>query len=259
MAGMAARRYDASMSKLLIVKTGSAPEPIARQHGDFEYWFLEGLGVSADQTLVVDVEAGESLPADRSGLAGVLVTGSPAMVSHREPWSERAAAWIAEAHQSALPMLGVCFGHQLIAHALGGRVGPNPAGRRMGTKRVQIRSGAKALFDELGPVTNLHVTHLEAVLELPEGTQILADTNGDPHHALHFGQQSWGVQFHPEFSAEIMASYIELRADLLRDEGQCPDSLMEELEPTPDGVRLLRRFADRLESLPRRAARSEAS
>jgi GMP synthase (glutamine-hydrolysing) len=236
------------MSRLLIIKTGSAPEAIADEHGDFEQWFLDGLGLQASEAMVIDVQAGQRLPDSLGGLAGVLVTGSPAMVSHREPWSERAASWIAQAHRAALPMLGVCYGHQLIAHALGGRVGPNPAGRRMGTKRVEIRADDKDLLAGLNPVSDLHVTHLEAVLRVPAASRVIGETEGDPHHALHFGQRSWGVQFHPEFTAGIMASYIHLRSDLLRAEGQCPDSLLSELKDTPDGFRLLRRFADRLES-----------
>jgi GMP synthase (glutamine-hydrolysing) len=144
-------------------------------------------------------------------------------------------------------MLGVCYGHQLIAHALGGTVGPNPAGRRMGTKTVRIRSDQEGVLAGLDVDSDLHVTHVEAVLKPPASARILADTPGDPHHALHFGQRSWGVQFHPEFTAPIMASYIRLRAEALLAEGQCPDTLLAELKDTPDGVRVLRGFAERLE------------
>lgn len=250
MADPGLKRYDADMSRLLIIKTGSAPEAVARQHGDFDQWFLDGFGLQGSQVTVINVQAGERLPGSLNGLAGALVTGSPAMVSHREDWSERAASWIAEAHQAALPMLGVCYGHQLIAHALGGQVGPNPAGRRMGTKQVRIRAADSALMEGLKPVADLHVTHLEAVLQPPLASRVTADTEGDPHHGLHFGQRSWGVQFHPEFTAGIMASYIHLRSDELRCEGQCPDVLLRELKDTPDGFRLLRRFVDALESEP---------
>jgi GMP synthase (glutamine-hydrolysing) len=235
------------MSKLLIVKTGSAPPEVAAEHGDFEHWFLTGLDLAAEDVRVVNVQAGETLPASTVGLAGILVTGSPAMVSHREDWSERAAAWLAEAHRAAVPMLGVCYGHQLIAHALGGFVGPNPAGRRMGTKSVRIRSNQDCPLAGLGDEMDLHVTHVEAVLTPPAGARVLADTLGDPNHALHFGQRSWGVQFHPEFTAGIMASYIRLRADELLDEGQCPDTLLGELKDTPAGIRVLLGFAERLE------------
>jgi len=236
------------MSKLLIIKTGSAPGHVAAVHGDFEEWFLVGLGLDASEVMVVDVQAGESLPESSKTLAGVLVTGSPAMVSHREDWSERAADWIAEAHRSALPMLGVCYGHQLIAHALGGHVGPNPAGRRMGTRTVEIQSDASDLLGELEPTVQVHATHVEAVLKLPPESRVIAETHGDPHHALHFGQRSWGVQFHPEFTVDIMASYIHLRASELLNEGQCPDTLLDGLEKTPHGYQLLRSFAKRLET-----------
>mgnify|MGYP001098145511 CR=1 FL=1 len=252
------RRYDAAMSKLLIIKTGSAPEPIAKAHGDFNEWFLVGLGLDSSQTMVVDVQSGQHLPAGMNDLAGVLVTGSPAMVSHREEWSERAAAWIASAHRAALPMLGVCYGHQLIAHALGGQVGPNPAGRRMGTKSVKIQTDSADLLAGLDPVTDLHVTHVEAVLQPPPSSRVLATTQGDPHHALYFGQCTWGVQFHPEFTVDIMASYIHLRADELRDESQSPEALLNELKDAPDGPRLLRDFAARLESCPAPLACSDS-
>ncbi len=259
MADPGLKRYDAGMSRLLIIKTGSAPEEVARLHGDFDQWFIEGLGLQASQATVIHVQAGERLPASLTGLAGALVTGSPAMVSHREDWSERAASWIADAHQAALPMLGVCYGHQLIAHALGGQVGPNPAGRRMGTKRVNNRSQHNDLMAGLEPTTDLHVTHLEAVLQPPPASRVTADTDGDPHHGLHFGQRSWGVQFHPEFTAGIMASYIHLRSDELRREGQCPDVLLRELKDTPDGFRLLRRFVDGLEPEPAKSGPSVAA
>jgi len=235
------------MSKLLIVKTGSAPPAVAAEHGDFEHWFLNGLDLTAEDVRVVDVQSGEDLPLRPAELAGVLVTGSPAMVSHREDWSERTAAWLVESHRASVPMLGVCYGHQLIAHALGGTVGPNPAGRRMGTKVVRIRSDPDGLLAGLEADSDLHVTHVEAVLKLPAGARIVADTHGDPHHALHFGQRSWGVQFHPEFSARIMASYIHLRATELLDEGHCPDTLLGELKDSPDGARVLRGFTERLE------------
>ncbi len=225
-----------------MIKTGSAPDPISRAHGDFENWFLEGLNLGPSDVQVVDVQAGQRLPDLADSLAGVLVTGSPAMVSHREDWSERTAGWLANAHYTGLPMLGVCYGHQLIAHALGGRVGPNPAGRRMGTHTIQFHRPTSDLFDALPKSTQLHATHVEAVLELPSQARVIGTTDGDPHHVLHFGQRSWGVQFHPEFTADIMASYIRLRADELRAEGQSPDELLAGLQETPAGFELLRAF-----------------
>ena len=90
---------------------------------------------------VVNVFEGAELPKP-TGLAGVVVTGSTAMVSHREPWSERTARRITAAVEAETPLLGICYGHQLLAQALGGRVGPNPLGREIGTVRVQLEESA---------------------------------------------------------------------------------------------------------------------
>lgn len=234
------------MPRLLIIQTGSAPDPIRQQHGDFDRWFINCLGRDRFDYQVIAVDRGQPLPPDASDLAGVLVTGSPAMVSHRLDWSEATAAWIARVHPSGLPMLGVCYGHQLIAHALGGQVGPNPAGRRMGTTPVEVLCSADPLLAGLDAQPNFHVTHMEAVLNPPPGARVTARAGGDPHHALHFGHQTWGVQFHPEFDEEIMACYIRLRADALRAEGIDPDRLLADIAPAPAGPVLLQRFADRM-------------
>lgn len=234
------------MPTMLIIQTGSAPDPIREQHGDFDRWFIDSLGPDRFDYQVIAVDRGQALPSELSDIAGVLVTGSPAMVSHRLDWSEATADWISRVHQAGLPLLGVCYGHQLIAHALGGRVGPNPAGRRMGTTPVEIVTGSDLLLSGLDSGSNFHVTHMEAVLELPPGAQVIARVQGDPHHALYFGQKSWGVQFHPEFDEKIMACYIRLRADALSAEGLDPERLLAEIAPAPSGPAVLQRFADQL-------------
>ena len=119
----------------LILETG---QPVAsmRRHGGFPHWIRTAAGLPRDAAVVVDVERGDALPS-RDGFAGVIVTGSGAMVTDRHDWSERTAAWLGEAAQAGLPLLGICYGHQLIAHALGGEVGWHPRGREMGTVEVE--------------------------------------------------------------------------------------------------------------------------
>jgi len=232
--------------EMLIVKTGRAV-PEARADGrDFEHWFAHGLGAGAFDYRVVRVDAGERLPeVDAIGeRSAVLVTGSPAMVSEREDWSERTANWLAAVHASRRPMLGVCYGHQLLAHALGGRVGPNPNGRRMGRVDATLTRPDDALLGRLGPSLSLHVSHLEAVLEPPPGACVIATAAHDPFHSLYFGGRSWGIQFHPEFDAAIMRAYLTARADLLSSEGRDVDALLADLDPEHDGPAVLARFAE---------------
>ena len=110
------------MKPMALIKTGGTIEQIKPHHGDFEDWFAEGMGVS--DLLQIDVFRQQPLPAAET-LAGIVITGSSSMVSAREDWSERTAQWLRQAVKKGIPTLGVCYGHQLLAHALGGRVGPN--------------------------------------------------------------------------------------------------------------------------------------
>ena len=121
---------------LLIVKTGTTLPHILEMRGDFDDWIAARLAWSAELQ-VVEVYESEASPRalpDPESVAGIVVTGSGAMVSHREPWSEATAAWLALAAQTDTPCLGICYGHQLLAHALGGSVGPTPGGREMSIK-----------------------------------------------------------------------------------------------------------------------------
>lgn len=225
----------------LIVKTGEA-EPEARAlGGDFEDWFVAGLGRDRFDYRVARVDRGDSLPAPET-LAGVLVTGSPAMVSHRADWSEATAEWLKEAFATGVPMLGVCYGHQLLAHALGGRVEPNPAGRRMGRVAVDVLDPEDPLLGRFAPAEGFHVSHVEVVLEPPEGARIIGTTPHDPHHALHFGGQAWGVQFHPEFGRAVMRAYIQARVEALRADGQDPALCLSSVVDDTAGPMLLARF-----------------
>jgi GMP synthase (glutamine-hydrolysing) len=232
------------MDSTLIVKTGTTLSSISTRRGDFEDWISASMGVDRASLTVASVFEGAELPRPEN-FTGVVITGSSAMVSHREPWSERTAAWLRDAVECETPLLGICYGHQLLAHALGGRVGPNPQGREIGTVQVQLEECAArdpllALFP--GSV-RVHVSHLESVLELPADAVRLGASDEDPNAAFSFGSTAWGVQFHPEFDADVMRGYIEERRGQLCVEGIDADERLGRVEECPDGTELLSRFA----------------
>ncbi|MET0936194.1 MAG: glutamine amidotransferase [Luteibacter sp.] len=232
------------MKPVLIVRTGRAPDVISARHGDFPRWFQLGLRLRSPQFRVVDVEQGDRLP-DVSECAGAVITGSASMVTERLPWSERTAGWIRDAMDIDLPMLGVCYGHQLMSHALGGRVDYLPGGREMGTVELQTSGehvGGDALGAPLPSRFHAHATHEQSVLELPPGAVSLARSARDPHHLVRYGRHAVSTQFHPEFSAEVMRAYIRRKHDVLQHEGHAPDELLAAVVPTPVATKLLRHF-----------------
>jgi GMP synthase (glutamine-hydrolysing) len=232
------------VSRVVVVKTGSTLPDIRARRGDFESWIAKGMGFAGDALHVIDVAAGTALP--RPDLpAGIVVTGSSAMVSAREPWSERTGAWLADAVGAGTPVLGICYGHQLLAHALGGRVARNPRGREIGTIALRLvpEAGRDALLGALPARTRAHTTHVESVIELPPRARRLAESDTDPNQAFAVGARAWGVQFHPEFDADVMRGYLEGRRDALVAEGLDPDRLLDEVAETPESAFLLRRFA----------------
>lgn len=232
------------MASLLILKTGSTYPTIRQTFGDFEDWFLRHLEGAADP-VVRDVTR-EGPPESVAGWQGVVITGSPAMVTEREPWSEQTAAWLREAVGQDVPVLGVCYGHQLLAHAFGGRVGFREQGRESGTFQVALNADGEQdpLLGQLPAEFPAHLTHAQSVLELPAEARLLAGSGGELHQAFRIGQHAWGVQFHPEFDERIMKGYLETQARDLEGEGQDPVALLASVMQTPQATSLLRRFAD---------------
>jgi len=230
------------MKPFLILETGD-PVPSLRRHGGFGHWIRVAAGLHGRQVRHVRVLDGES-PPDRRGFAGVLITGSGAMVTERADWSERTADWLRDAAHAGLPLFGICYGHQLIAHALGGTVDYNPRGREMGTVPLSLHPAAAQdpLMAGLPTTLDAHTTHLQTVLAPPPGAAVLARSERDDCQAFRWGESAWGVQFHPEFSTGMMRGYIRARAEALAREGTCHRRLAADVRPAPQARRVLRRF-----------------
>ncbi|MGO9310239.1 MAG: glutamine amidotransferase [Spirochaetia bacterium] len=236
---------DRAPHPILILKMGSTLPSLKSRKGDFEDWIIAGMGVGRRNVRAVDVSGGEQLPA-LNGHAGIVVTGSHAMVTDREDWSECAADWLRQAVNAGSPVLGICYGHQLLAHALGGEVGNNPKGREFGTVEVALEEAGRKddLLSCLPPRARVHVGHTQSVLRLPPGAVRLASNTWDPNQAAWFGPAAWGVQFHPEFDSEIVREYIRHYGNLLAAEGQDPEMSLRSVEEAGSGRTILRRFAE---------------
>jgi GMP synthase (glutamine-hydrolysing) len=230
------------MKPILIIKTGSTFSEISKDRGDFEDWIIAGMGLDRSRFLIVDVSQGEVLP-DYDEISGIAITGSHAMVTDHADWSESTAAWLIRAVEKEIPLLGICYGHQLLAYAFGGEVANNPNGIEFGTAEIVLTEAAikDPLFSILPSKASVQATHTQSVTKLPPGAKLLASTSLDPNHAFVIGDSAWGVQFHPEFNADIVKRYIR---KLPSGKNLNLEELAKNTFDTPIGDQFLKRFAE---------------
>lgn len=232
------------MKPCLIIKTGEKIPSLASTPGDYEQWIAAGMGLAADEVRVVAPYRGEPLPPPVE-VSGAVITGSGSMVTDGAPWVEASAAWLRSASAQRLPLLGICFGHQLLAYALGGEVDYNPAGVEVGSIELVLTAAARhdPLLGTLPGHFTAQLSHRQSVRRLPEGARLLARSAMEPHQAFAWGESAWGIQFHPEFDAAIIRHFIDYYREQLQQEGRAAEVLLATRRPTPESHALLARFA----------------
>lgn len=231
------------MTALYILAAGSKLPSLANKPGDFHNWIINGMQTHAMPVKVVNVRRGEQLP-DFKNVSGVVITGSSSMVTDHEPWSERTAQWLKGAAQYNIPILGICYGHQLLAYAMGGTVMDNPAGIEVGTVETVLSADSQddGLLKGLSSPLKVHASHRQIVSQLPLHSVRLASSSMDKNHAFRVGTSVWGLQFHPEFDAQITQHYVDYYRPALESNGVSADQLIRKCEDSAIGSLILQRF-----------------
>jgi len=197
------------MGYLYILKVGNTFETTKEKYGDFEDWIGRFYKTSHIKIKTIDILKGERFPSFLSA-KGFIITGSHSMVSDEEPWSVKLEKYIQKIAKTNIPLLGICYGHQLIAKALGGKSDFNLKGKEIGVVTISKTSkGYKdPLFKNFPKQFFAYETHYQSVLKMPKGAMVLAKNGSDNHQAIRYNKNIWGVQFHPEFDKKIMKEYI---------------------------------------------------
>lgn len=231
--------------QILIIKTGTTIPSLLEQGQDFEDWFRLGMGLEPAQAPLCNLYLEEPLPA-LDNIDGIVITGSPAYITDLAPWNQIGADYLRAAHDREIPILGVCYGHQLLAWGFGGTVDFHPGGREIGTAPIELTAAAAQdpLFAGLPSRFKAQVSHSQSVIERPQQAVLLAGNDFEENHAFRLGETTWCVQFHPEFDAGITRAYISQRAEDIAKEGLDPDKLLAAAEETEAASSLLLRFVE---------------
>ncbi len=232
-------------AQVYVIKAGDTFPDLIKEMGNFEDWIVSGLGLASETVRVVNAEAGEALPEPET-VRGAVISGAHSMVTQGLPWSLALESWAREMIGARVPLLGICYGHQIMARAMGGTVDFHPRGTEIGTTTILCHDACRgdALFGSLPDTFKVHVFHSQSVLELPEDAVLLAGNDFDPHQSFRMGPCAWGVQFHPEANARATRGYISNLETALISDGQDIEGLVATLEETPHAAALLRRFGD---------------
>jgi GMP synthase-like glutamine amidotransferase len=163
---------------------------------------------------VVPVKDGV-LPSSAKAFDGYVITGSPASVNDdRLPWVGPLMDFIRAVDAARQPLIGLCFGHQAVARALGGQVVRNAAGWGLGTAATHWQ-GDRPWMEPVRSLTTLMAAHNEQVSRMPEGAECLGGSDFCPIGSMQIGQHIWTTQYHPEMPLVFMQALLGYLADKL--------------------------------------------
>ena len=228
----------------MIIQTGNAHPKFHKENFNFSDMIIRGCERPDISFFTINVFEDEILPDNLEMISGVVITGSRDMVTDRLPWMLRTQAWLKKARQHHIPLLGICFGHQLLAQTFGGVVGNHPEGTEVGTVLVELTDEGKKdpLLKALKPSFLGYVSHTQSVLVLPRDAELLAKSTYEPHHCFKLSPHIYGVQFHPEFTEEVMAESIKMAEHKDTIKHLAPEDISRARYGTESGYALLKQF-----------------
>lgn len=208
--------------RLTILQTGEVPDPLRPRFGAYPPMF-ERMFASAGVPFsyeTIPVHLGAVLPAP-AALEAVLITGSAAGVYEDHAWLAPLRAFIQAAYATRLPMLGICFCHQIMADALGGDVRKSEKGWGLGRHTYEVKTRPGFLATDL-PALSIACSHQDQVIVPPPEAEVILASDFTPNAGLAYRNgRALSLQPHPEFTDDYTAALADLRR------GRAPDAVIE--------------------------------
>ena len=196
--------------KIGILQTGRAPDVLKDEMGDYPDMFARLLAGHDFEFVTYRVVEGE-FPGSINDCEGWLITGSRHGAYEDHPWIPPLEEFIRHAYWAHVPIVGICFGHQIIAQAMGGKVERYAEGWAIGA----------TTYDFGGKTLRLNAWHRDQVTEVPPMAEVVASNAFCTNAALLYGDRAFTVQAHPEFRPEFIDGLMKSRG-----KGLVPDDLM---------------------------------
>ncbi|MDO3385456.1 gamma-glutamyl-gamma-aminobutyrate hydrolase family protein [Gilvimarinus sp. SDUM040013] len=205
------------MTSIAIYNTDTIPESLARQHGQYPDMFMRAFAGFDCRLTFSRFDVNElDYPRSMKNIDGVLITGSKSAAYDSDPWIHILQEHIRELVASRVPVVGICFGHQVIHQALGGRVQLAQGGWCVGTHENQL-VGADALFGAEGEIFRLLSSHQDQVVKMAPEFELLARTAYCPVAMTRLGRQVLTFQGHPEFTRDYAKALMGRRVEAIGD------------------------------------------
>jgi GMP synthase (glutamine-hydrolysing) len=242
---------SARIKRVLLINAvvWSPPEVGNGPLAQVDHWYARWIKDLPGIELLARPPVSDLLATVNSDLAGVILSGSPRDAWSDDPINTLLCEVILACRDREVPFLGVCYGHQLLGRALGGRVAPHSQGLELGNTDVELTDEGRrsALFQGFPSRFSVLSSHADEVVQLPEGGELLVRGDFSLNQGFHCENRLFGVQFHPETDPEVLRFIWSTRLEKWRQRVSFSlEDRLAGLQATPMAGNVLRNFVTQI-------------